>query len=93
MLGKIQIVDTGVANICSLGAAFERLGYEWTLTRDAQTIEQAEWVEAIKRPVPTLVPTLDPADAMLEPPPPNLQPITPIIPTETPTPCNPPETL
>lgn len=44
MLGKIQIVDTGVANICSLGAAFERLGYEWTLTRDAQTIEQAEWV-------------------------------------------------
>ena len=43
-LGEIQIIDTGVANICSLGAAFERLGYDWSLTRDPQTIEQAEWV-------------------------------------------------
>ena len=38
-LGVVQIIDTGVANICSLGAAFERLGYDWSLTRDPQTIE------------------------------------------------------
>ena len=43
-LGIVQIIDTGVANICSLGAAFERLGYDWSLTRDPQTIEQAERV-------------------------------------------------
>ena len=43
-LGVVQIIDTGVANICSLGAAFERLGYDWSLTRDPQTIEQAERV-------------------------------------------------
>ena len=43
-LGVVQIIDTGVANMCSLGAAFERLGYDWSLTRDPQTIEQAERV-------------------------------------------------
>ena len=41
---KVQIIDTGVANICSLGAAFERLGYEWSLTRDRHTIAESQRV-------------------------------------------------
>lgn len=38
----IQIVDTGVANIRSLQAAFTRLGRNWSLTSDPQTVATAE---------------------------------------------------
>lgn len=35
----IQIINTGVANIRSLQAAFDRLGFAWKLTEDAHEIE------------------------------------------------------
>lgn len=38
----VMIVDTGVANIASLQAAFHRLKYQTTLVDDATCIEQAE---------------------------------------------------
>ena len=40
----IQIINTGVANIRSLQAAFDRLGYPWKLTEDANEIETASHV-------------------------------------------------
>ena len=40
----IQIVDTGVANIRSLQAAFDRLGHTWNLTQDKNEIEHATHV-------------------------------------------------
>lgn len=41
---RVHIVDTGVANIASMKAAFRRLGAEPTLTRDAQSIESGDRV-------------------------------------------------
>ena len=40
----IQIINTGVANIRSLQAAFDRLGCLWKLTEDASEIETASHV-------------------------------------------------
>ncbi|MFT7632850.1 MAG: glutamine amidotransferase [Mariniblastus sp.] len=40
----IQIINTGVANIRSLQAAFDRLEQPWNLTEDAQLIETASHV-------------------------------------------------
>jgi imidazole glycerol phosphate synthase glutamine amidotransferase subunit len=40
----IRIINTGVANIRSLQAAFDRLGYRWSLTEDANEIENASHV-------------------------------------------------
>ena len=40
----IQIINTGVANIRSLQAAFDRLGQAWNLTEDAGEIESASHV-------------------------------------------------
>ena len=40
----IQIINTGVANIRSLQAAFDRLGQPWSLTEDANEIETASHV-------------------------------------------------
>lgn len=40
----IQIINTGVANIRSLQAAFDRLGQDWNLTEDAEQIANAEHV-------------------------------------------------
>lgn len=40
----IQIINTGVANIRSLQAGFDRLGCEWHLTEDASEIETAAHV-------------------------------------------------
>ncbi|MFK7767447.1 MAG: imidazole glycerol phosphate synthase subunit HisH [Mariniblastus sp.] len=40
----IQIINTGVANIRSLQAAFDRLGSEWKLTEDPGEIETAKHV-------------------------------------------------
>ena len=40
----IQIINTGVANIRSLQAAFDRLGCEWKLTEDASEIQTASHV-------------------------------------------------
>jgi imidazole glycerol phosphate synthase glutamine amidotransferase subunit len=40
----IQIINTGVANIRSLQAAFDRLGQAWNLTEDASEIENASHV-------------------------------------------------
>ncbi len=40
----IQIINTGVANIRSLQAAFDRLGAAWTLTEDAAQVEHAAHV-------------------------------------------------
>ena len=40
----IQIINTGVANIRSLEAAFDRLQCEWNLTEDADQIELASHV-------------------------------------------------
>ena len=40
----IQIINTGVANIHSLQAAFDRLGCQWNLTEDANEIESASHV-------------------------------------------------
>lgn len=40
----IQIINTGVANIRSLQAAFDRLGHAWNLTEDAGDIENASHV-------------------------------------------------
>jgi glutamine amidotransferase len=42
--GRVAIIDSGGANIASLTFAFERLGIEATLTRDANTIRAAERV-------------------------------------------------
>lgn len=44
MADIVAIVDTGVANIASLIAAFERLGYEAELTRDSEHIESAPYL-------------------------------------------------
>ena len=44
MLPKIQIINTGVANIRSLQAAFDRIEAPWALTEDAATIESASHV-------------------------------------------------
>ena len=41
---KIQIINTGVANIRSLQAAFDRIEAPWSLTEDAATIESASHV-------------------------------------------------
>lgn len=41
---EIQIINTGVANIRSLQAAFDRIGSPWALTEDAATIETASHV-------------------------------------------------
>jgi imidazole glycerol phosphate synthase glutamine amidotransferase subunit len=38
----VTIINTGVANIRSLQAAFDRLGTEWRLTEDAKEIASAE---------------------------------------------------
>ena len=40
----IQIINTGVANIRSLQAAFERIGAAWNLTEDAADISNASHV-------------------------------------------------
>ena len=40
----IQIINTGVANIRSLQAAFDRLGCQWSLTEDPGEIESASHV-------------------------------------------------
>ncbi len=40
----IQIINTGVANLRSLQAAFDRLGCAWSLTEDANEIENASHV-------------------------------------------------
>jgi len=40
----IQIINTGVANIRSLQAAFDRLGQAWSLTEDADEIQNASHV-------------------------------------------------
>ena len=40
----IQIINTGVANIRSLQACFDRIGAPWSLTEDAQSIESASHV-------------------------------------------------
>ena len=40
----IQIINTGVANIRSLQAAFDRLGQAWNLTEDAAEIKTASHV-------------------------------------------------
>jgi imidazole glycerol phosphate synthase glutamine amidotransferase subunit len=40
----IEIINTGVANIRSLQAAFDRLGAAWNLTDDASLIESASHV-------------------------------------------------
>lgn len=40
----IEIINTGVANIRSLQAAFDRIGVAWDLTEDAATIEAATHV-------------------------------------------------
>lgn len=40
----IQIIDTGVANIRSLQAAFDRLGQSWHLTQDANDVIHASHV-------------------------------------------------
>ena len=40
----IEIINTGVANIRSLQAAFDRLGEEWNLTDDAAAIQDATHV-------------------------------------------------
>jgi glutamine amidotransferase len=40
----IQIINTGVANIRSLQAAFDRLGCEWSLTEDSVEVESASHV-------------------------------------------------
>jgi len=40
----IQIINTGVANIRSLQAAFDRLGQAWQLTEDANQIAEASHV-------------------------------------------------
>lgn len=40
----IQIINTGVANIRSLQAAFDRIEVPWALTEDATTIETASHV-------------------------------------------------
>ena len=40
----IQIINTGVANIRSLQAAFDRLECEWNLTEDPSQIETAAHV-------------------------------------------------
>lgn len=40
----IQIINTGVANIRSLQAAFDRLNAQWNLTDDAAAIESASHV-------------------------------------------------
>lgn len=40
----IQIINTGVANIRSLQAAFDRLAHSWNLTEDANEIESASHV-------------------------------------------------
>lgn len=41
---KIQIINTGVANIRSLMAAFDRLGQAWQLTENPSDIESASHV-------------------------------------------------
>ena len=41
---EIQIINTGVANIRSLQAAFDRIGAAWKLTEDASAIESASHV-------------------------------------------------
>lgn len=40
----VQIIDTGVANIHSLEAAFSRLGCQWQLTVDPKSIAESEYV-------------------------------------------------
>jgi len=40
----LQIINTGVANIRSLQAAFDRIEAPWSLTEDAKTIESASHV-------------------------------------------------
>ena len=40
----IQIINTGVANIRSLQAAFDRIGEAWSLTEDAEAIASASHV-------------------------------------------------
>lgn len=40
----IEIINTGVANIRSLQAAFDRIGAPWNLTEDAAVIESASHV-------------------------------------------------
>ena len=40
----IQIINTGVANIRSLQAAFDRLGHAWNLCEDADQIANASHV-------------------------------------------------
>lgn len=40
----IEIINTGVANIRSLQAAFDRIGAPWNLTEDAASIESASHV-------------------------------------------------
>ena len=40
----IQIINTGVANIRSLQASFDRIGATWNLTEDASAIESASHV-------------------------------------------------
>lgn len=40
----IQIINTGVANIRSLQAAFDRIGAAWSLTEDAEAIASASHV-------------------------------------------------
>jgi len=42
--GRVAIIDSGGANIASLTFAFERLGIEASLTRDADTIRAADRV-------------------------------------------------
>lgn len=44
MAKRVAIVDTGVANIASLIAAFERLGAETELTSEASLVESATYV-------------------------------------------------
>ena len=41
-MARITIIDTGVANIRSLQAAFERLGHDWKLTTSSDDIQNAE---------------------------------------------------
>lgn len=41
---EIQIINTGVANIRSLQAAFDRIGVDWSLTEDGSIVDSASHV-------------------------------------------------
>ena len=41
---EVQIIDTGIANIASVKAAFDRLGCDIAITNNADVVRQAEYV-------------------------------------------------